>query len=355
MRPQLSTYLQDNKWYKSYSPAGNTIWSKTEKISEYRPNKGRFQEVGKAREISASTLANSFTNYFKSLNYQNAVASRVGETAGGTDLLGAGLQATIIRHELRDGRGHILLQPSVRMKALSHVSEKEGYSTAFVNACLQQQIAHEDQHVANVDATLTFLSKQGLYLGHCTLVEDSKWSAPGLQGDSLLIYYADLGVGDCVHAVEDRTGANISDIGLGLERCAWAIGKHPNYFLTRTLPYEVLIEHKNSIDAIQTLTLLAMHGVNLTRSRSSQHMRHLAKIYAEHTPTRQPVSLVMQAQKYWEQFPTNQNGSIEAVYEALEQALVRSLGGSAHATLDDIASHHLKLRKIYKRVIDTTV
>lgn len=318
-------------------------------------SKGTFRTLGKPRDVSLRVLLKETTGFFSSGGYTTLNAIPVVNTIEEPLFIGAGLQTVL--NGLSNNPASIgtqarfLAQPSLRVGAIEKVGKVEGYSSSFVNICTEQVGASLRDHINHLDKWFGLLSKQGIYLGHCKLVEDPEWTGGTFSGKSLLLYYGDLQIGDAVYAkgvIPGMGEVSISDIGLGLERVAWALNKTPKYYDVIGPFAEVRTKGVIAMDMVRSMTLMSLSGVEPSPKAQGYRFRQFVKRYIENSKENNPVSNIDTYSAFWSPLFTSvrqqeaaRNQIVGEIHRARILALataIETMPPASSVTFDDFLS-----------------
>lgn len=315
-RAKAAAFMAERLWQqRTCKSCGKTYFSKTadESPSCERGacSDGRaFLKLPKRkRPVPPAEVGARLAKHFSGLSYEHAGALPVADARGTTDLVVAGVQlfdGAIHRGEaVKEGRLYIG-QPSIRMQFQELISSHDGISTAFVNVCTEK--AHEtiDGHLLAVDHWLGALSGLGLHMKDVTLVSRSRtcdWGTGPFENHEIFFVYGGLELGDAAYAVVPTKYGEplpISDIGFGLERIAWALNKTERYYdLLRPGEGRASLE---ITDALRTLALLSLCGVQPSNKGPGLQLRRLAKLVCEKQAGADIHGLLTYYLRYWASF-----------------------------------------------------
>lgn len=322
-------YLESKRWVRKEDD-GKIVYSRGTAT-------GDFFSIGKRNYLGMDTLVERTRGHFASRGYPEMPAKSVVSDEE-TLFIGAGVQAVMADPP---AGAVFLAQPSVRMHALERIG-RPGYSTSFTNICTEEVNASPEAHLSHLEEWFTYLSSLGIYINHLKLVENPTWGNGHVGGASLLVYYGGMQLGDAVYV--DRWGGHtdpISDIGFGLERVAWAVAKYPNYFEGMASPLTLAAKPLQAIDALRTLTLMAMCGVETDNRGPGYRMRQLVQAYDRHTADLYPLHDIEEFSSFWGRFyPDTPRGweleqkVLKELQKPLKQYLGRTFKMDAEGTLD---------------------
>lgn len=187
-------------------------------------------------------------------------------------------------------------QPSVRWNSHGHVGA--GITTSFVNTCLLESPSSPARHLELLDVWLDTVSGLGLFAGHFRLVL-RRTETERLVVWKLHINHGGLELGDAAY-VESPAGS-VSDLGLGLERLAWALGGGDYFDAIGPWPF-VFHAPPRLVDSLRTLTLLVASGGRPGTRSAGQRVRRLAKDCAEFLPLVPVEQVVAHYHRFWSVF-----------------------------------------------------
>ncbi|NKE61689.1 hypothetical protein FXN61_35000 [Lentzea sp. PSKA42] len=187
-------------------------------------------------------------------------------------------------------------QPSVRWNSHGHVAD--GITTSFVNTCLLESPSSPARHLELLDLWLDTLSGLGLFAGHFRLVL-RRTETERLVVWKLHINHGGLELGDAAYV--ESPAARISDLGLGLERIAWALGGGSYFDSLGPWPF-VLHAPPRLVDSLRTLTLLVASGGRPGTRSVGQRVRRLAKDCAEFLPLVPVEQVAGHYHRFWSAF-----------------------------------------------------
>jgi len=355
---KISDILKENSWIrpentsKLFKKANSPLFSVSEKPD--------FRSLGKSNVVFTKDLFTDITSHFDSNNYTLLPAKGIDNSGSDTLFIGAGLQVVLI--ELNSGtldnnKPYFMFQPSLRVSSLDKMLTKNGYSTSFTNVCTEEVNADFDSHWEKLNSWFNLLSKKGLYMGHVSLVEDPNWKANNLDGQSLLIYYGDLQLGDAVF-IEGKTISGkpftMSDIGFGIERILWALNKTERYFESYMPTLGLQKNDYESQDILRSLTLMSMSGIKPSHTAQGYRFRQYAKMFLERTNDVEPYSGLKRHYNNWSMMFSADNdfdkicsNIVNELHSQAINKLSSSLGLRKRpqvTTLDEFYEH-LKIKK----------
>jgi len=320
----ISQYLQEKGWKRKVNEINGIAYYEKENnpIKGLLTNKELFRDLGKRKFTKLETLLADVRNFFDGRGYDLLQNANVINRQKDTLFIGSGLQTIynmLVKERVSKNVPYFIAQPSIRINALKKVALGEGYSTSFVNICTEKIGASVADHMDNLENWFDFLSRSGLYIGHMKLVENPNWRGGDfLDGESLLIYYGDLQIGDAVfvHGINKRNKERftLSDIGFGLERLSWALNKSPSYYDVIGPFFEVKNRGKISLDVLRTLTLMAMNGITPSNKGVGYRFRQFTKKYLENGRHINPLFEIRYYFNFWKKLTNN--------YRPLEQVEV---------------------------------
>lgn len=342
-------YLISKAWKKTQDPKGRPCYVKGNE--DQLPS---FKLLGKKKNEKLDSFLSGFNSFFDGKNYANLPSSSIINPKKDTLFIGAGLQTIINMHSSgKDVNGmRYITQPCLRVNAIEKVGVKDGYSTSFVNICTEQLNASGEEHLQHLENWFNFLSKNGLYIGHLRLVEDHSWEGgKDLEGNSLLIYYSDLQIGDAVFVRSKTGGLTISDIGFGLERLCWAVNKTDSYYESIGPYYELKKNGILSLDLLRSLSLMTLNGVEPSNHNEGYRFKQFIKRYAENSSEINPSYLINFYSDFWKKFtPTALSKDVDGIVrgELHKQKIAdicKILGVSSHCSnFSDFIEESRKLR-----------
>jgi len=306
----LEEHLATNSWVaKSDGSFNGKRYFQKYKETISQPQDQTFRFLGKRMDFSLNYLHERFLSFFNESGYSRMEGANIVNTNGETLFIGAGLQVFYEQFikGLSTNEKFVLSQPSLRVNALEKMKDHEGYSTSFVNICTEQANATPDEHAIHLENWFTFLSKIGIYTGHLRLVKDSEWNGgKNLGGESLLIYYGDLQIGDAVFVSGNHPEMGkpftISDIGFGLERICWATKKTARYFETIGPNYDLITKGVIPLDTLRSLTLMSMCGLSPSNINQGYQFKQFIKRYLQSSNDINPNHLIDYYFNFWSDF-----------------------------------------------------
>lgn len=238
----------------------------------------------KERIYSSLDLNTAFKDYFEKQGFESYPAKSILNENGTTLFTSAGVQILddcVLRNTEVPANTLIVSQPSLRTQYIDSIGE--GNSLSFVNICTETANATPEDHFANLDRWLGFVSKLGLYAGDITLHKRKlvqKWGTITVQSEIVAVFYKGLEIGDGNYNYGfDPKPINIktiSDFGFGLERLVWIL--HKGSYFDSVGPLSESLRGNNNIQELtKTLTLLAASGLEPSNRDKGYRFRLFTK------------------------------------------------------------------------------
>lgn len=230
-----------------------------------------------------------------------------------------------------DSRQCAVLQPVIRLQGIGLVASLDGISTSFVHAATECWNVKAEEHFNTLDQWLDFFSGLGLHVGGLCLKirrADNDWAGRIITSEMLKINYGglEIGVANFFFNIPQSSDimATLSDIGVGLERLAWAVNKSPAYFDSIGPLSSVTIHKRVTLDAIRTATLMTVFGVVPDHKNQGSKLRAMIGLVVEEIPRLNLYELVRYYHRQWASF-ANFPASREHTYSAIWREINRGL------------------------------
>lgn len=179
-------------------------------------------------------------------------------------------------------------QPVIRSQFMDKI--KDGVSTSFVNFSVESIDSNPQEFTGLSDKFIKLVVDQGIDPKELKFqIEDvaDKWGDKKFNKTVLTLYFKDIELGECVYIhdypVKENEKVSISDIGMGVERLNWAVGKS-KYYLPDYEKFYVMNESKQDrnkitsvIDCIRSMVLIVGDGVKPSNHDYGYRIRQFSK------------------------------------------------------------------------------
>lgn len=173
-----------------------------------------------------------------------------------------------------------LPQPVVRFTGKRELDGRlrDGFLTSFVNVSRVEPITGIHDHAAILDSWIGVLSRLGLHARHIEVFGSLQvWERPPVAGVTLRFRHAGLELGDIVLLWNQHDPSYlVTDLGTGLERLRWAIGRASWAEVIHGRPGQ--IASPDLLDAIRTAVLLIGSGVDPAARGPGSAARRVLKL-----------------------------------------------------------------------------
>ena len=198
-------------------------------------------------------------------------------------------------------RSGYLPQPVVRFTGKRDATGvlKDGFLTSFVNVSRVEPIKTVDDHAGILDDWIGVLSRLGLHARHVEIYGDLRvWRRGPVEGVTLRYRHGGLELGDIVVLwnAEDPSYV-VTDLGTGLERLRWAIGRDPWPELVHG--HHAAIIGPEVLDALRTTVLLLACGIAPVPRGPGSAVRRLLRLIPRDLMLTGLSGPVRAAHRYW--------------------------------------------------------
>jgi hypothetical protein len=201
-------------------------------------------------------------------------------------------------HLYREG---FIAQPVVRLTGARRPDGRlaDGFLTSFVNVSHVCRTSGVADHAARLDAFLGVLGRLGLHARHLTITgEPRTWRRGPVSGITLHIQHAGLPIGDCVLLWNtDAPDHAITDLGSGLERLRWAVGRRD--WADTVHGRLACLAAPDTLDAVRTAALAIGSGILPHHRPPGDTVRRLLRAIPHDQASLGVSAVVRAAHRYW--------------------------------------------------------
>ncbi|MBU2578846.1 hypothetical protein KKA09_01895 [Patescibacteria group bacterium] len=180
-----------------------------------------------------------------------------------------------------------IAQPVIRSQFIDKV--KEGTSTSFINFSVESIDTTPDEFIALCNKFIKLILNQGVNTRDLKFVaKDSsvKWGDKKFSNVFLKVYFNNIEIGECIYIydypITENEKVSIADIGFGVERLNWAIGKD-KYYLPEYKNFYVNKIDKDKdkitsiIDCVRSMVLIVGDGIKPSNHDHGYRIRQFSK------------------------------------------------------------------------------
>ncbi|MBN1792128.1 hypothetical protein JW826_00370 [Candidatus Woesearchaeota archaeon] len=335
---RLNAYLTGNKWTKLRCGRCDVqYYSKTDErfCGDFSCQGGySFLQHKPKKNRTISEVTNDLEKHFCSNGYSKISPRDLVVHDSTTIFATAGVQCVerMIKGEEPSRIDSLLVfQPSFRTQTLDTLSaETRDSCYAFVNVATIHLHPTFDEHLKHLDDWMSSLSRLGYYVGDFSLVPYSKtpdWGSGPFQKQGILFLFhgLELGVANfCYDITLGGVKGTLSDIGFGLERLTWGLGKRDDIHDHLEVGEYSLIAPMQRYDLTRLMTLMSMSELKPGNRGPEYRFRQAAKIFVDngfgYSVSEKEVRI---ATDFWEKI-TGKNPSLGGIICEINAELGRS-------------------------------
>lgn len=242
-----------------------------------------------------------------------------------------------------------IAQPVIRSQFMSRV--RLGTSTSFINFSVGLINASPSEYRDTCHAFIQLVVDQDIEINrlrYTTQEEQDKWGERTFRKSIWTLYLDDTELGECVYLwnypVKEGEQVPIVDLGLGVERLIWAIGRNEYYFPDSAHffgPYETHLRDNiaSVVDSIRSMVLIAGDGIVPSLHDHGYKLRQFSKRFVSgNTKLRLPTDeVVTYAYETWNRWGYIFDKPKEVVYKVINTENERNFNS---LFLDFLRDHH---------------